>query len=97
PDLGFKVVKPKYIPKGYSFVQTTTVPVTKDVYAAHLMYTNGINTISIFERKRDKNSDKWDDRGNMANVVRFDHGQVTFTIIGDISKAELQKIANSLK
>jgi outer membrane lipoprotein-sorting protein len=98
PDLGFKVVKPKYIPKGYSFVQTSTVPIGK-LYAAHLMYTNGINTISIFERKRDpKGGGDWKSGlGDVAKVVRFDYGQITFTIIGDIDKRELQKIANSLK
>lgn len=99
PDLGFSIVKPKYIPKGYSFVQTTTVPVEKDVFAAHLMYTNGINTISIFERKKSgKDSGNWKSGvGNVANMVRFDRNQITFTIIGDIEKRELQKIADSLK
>ncbi|MEN6520655.1 MAG: MucB/RseB C-terminal domain-containing protein [Armatimonadota bacterium] len=99
PDLGFTVVKPKYMPKGYSFVQTTSVPVGNDVYAAHLMYTNGINTISIFERKAGgKNSGNWNSGlGNVANMVRFNHGRVIFTIIGDIAKQELQRIADSLK
>lgn len=99
PDLGFTVVKPKYMPKGYSFVQTTSVLVGNDVYAAHLMYTNGINTISIFERKaRGKDSGNWKSGlGSVANMVRFDHGHITFTIIGDIAKRELQRIADSLK
>lgn len=99
PQLGFTVVKPKYIPKGYSFVQMSTIPVDKDIYAAHLMYTNGINTISIFERKRGaKTTDQSDSRlGQVANIIRFDRGNITFTIIGDISKKELQKIADSLK
>ncbi|MEN6373051.1 MAG: MucB/RseB C-terminal domain-containing protein [Armatimonadota bacterium] len=98
-DLGFTVVKPKYMPKGYSFVQTTSVPVGNDVYAAHLMYTNGINTISVFERKAGgKNSGDWKSGfGSIANMVHFSHGQVTFTIIGDIAKRELQRIADSLK
>jgi len=99
PELGFNVVKPKYIPKGYSYVQTTTVQVEKDIYAAHLMYTNGINTISIFERKKfGKDTGNWKQgMGNVANMVRFDRNNITFTIIGDIDKRELQKIADSLK
>lgn len=98
PSLGFKIVKPKYVPRGYSFVQVSTVPVGGDVYAAHLMYTNGINTISIFERKKSRDSGDWkNDLGRWATVIRFDRGQITFTIIGDISKKELQNIGDSLK
>lgn len=97
PDLGFNIVKPKYVPKGYVLAQTSTVPIG-DYYAAHLMYTNGINTISIFERKRGgKDDGNPPGFGKWANVLRFDRGKITFTIISDIDKRELEKIKNSLK
>ncbi|MBI2842474.1 MAG: hypothetical protein HYX78_03660 [Armatimonadetes bacterium] len=98
PELGFEAVKPKYLPKGYSFGQVSTIPIGKD-YAAHLMYTDGINTISIFEKKRSKKKrgDDYPGLGKWANVIRFDRGGITFTIISDIDKRELQKIADSIK
>lgn len=98
PKLGFEIVKPRYVPKGYSLAQVSNVPIGQS-YAAHLMYTNGINTISVFERKRSRdNSDaNMPGLGKWAHMVRFSKGKITFTIISDIDKREVQKIANSLK
>ena len=93
--LGFEVVKPKYLPKGYSFVRMSTLEFDGK-NAAHLMYTNGINTISIFERKRGgRDFGPW--KAGIANVLRFDRGNITFTIISDIDKREMRKIADSLR
>jgi len=89
------VVKPRYVPKGYSFVNVSIVQVGKQD-AWHLMYTNGINTISIFERERGgKDTGNW--KPGIANLTRLDQGNTTFTIISDIDKRELRKIADSLR
>lgn len=98
PELGFKVVKPRYSPKGYMLAQVSMVPIG-GLFAAHLMYTNGINTISIFERKRGgKDAGKAPSGfGKWANVLRFERGNIVYTIISDIDKRELRKIADSLK
>ncbi len=96
-DLGFAVTKPGYVPKGYVLVQTGKIKIGTG-YAAHLMYTNGVNTISIFQRKRGSDSgQKPPGLGKWATVLRFDRGSITYTIIGDIAKRELEKIAGSLK
>lgn len=96
-DLGFKVVMPGYLPRGYELVRVANIRIGTGL-AAHLMYSNGVNSISIFERKRgtDKGQ-KPPGLGKWANVVRFDRGMVTFTIISDISIGELRRIAGSLK
>jgi outer membrane lipoprotein-sorting protein len=98
--LGFQVVKPTYMVKGYQLVDVGSISIEGE-RAAHLKYTNGLNTISIFQRKgaiAPKEADrllKTLPRG--VRLETFTRGGITFTIIGDIAKSEMDKIVRSLQ
>lgn len=49
--VGFTPVKPGYVPKGYRFDDYYVRSVPKCAPFAGLRYTNGLSTISVFERK----------------------------------------------
>lgn len=49
-NAGFTPVKPQYIPKGYSFDSYCIAQMCSTMQCATLRYTNGLNTISIFEK-----------------------------------------------
>ena len=98
--LGFRVIKPSYVPKGYQLVDVNSINIGNDP-AAHLKYSNGLNTLSIFERKGGagpKEAQKFLKllpRG--VRMRTFNHNGIAFTIIGDIDKRELDKIIKSIR
>ena len=49
--VGFTPVKPGYVPKGYSYSGCSTCNTCATMQCAGFRYSNGLNTISIFERK----------------------------------------------
>ncbi len=50
-EVGFTPLKPKYIPKGYSFEGYYTKAMPCGLSFVALKYVNGLNTISVFESK----------------------------------------------
>lgn len=52
-QVGFTPVKPGYAPRGYQFHDYSTRLTRGNCPFAGLRYTNGLNTISVFERNKD--------------------------------------------
>jgi negative regulator of sigma E activity len=107
PTLGFDPVKPSYLPPGYGIVTSTALSV-RGRATCHLQYSDGLGTISLFEERRGPSSEEPAHRGARGErphgrgprafplALRWEHGDMRFTLIGDVSPAELQEMAASL-
>lgn len=109
--VGFTPRKPGYVPKGYTFDDYYLRNSTKVPTFAGLRYTNGLNTISVFERKiaqggksggSDPASSGVCNAGSFldnpqAHMVHTLAGNLTVLIVGDVAETELRKMANSFK
>ena len=107
PTLGFDPIKPAYLPPGYELVASTALSV-RGRASGHLQYSDGLGTISLFEGRRGSSSEEPDHKGSRGEprhgrgqrqfplALRWEHGDMRFTLIGDISPVELRKIAASL-
>jgi sigma-E factor negative regulatory protein RseB len=107
PTPGFDAVQPSYLPPGYEVVASTTLSV-RGRASRHLQYSDGLGTISLFEEQREPSSDQSARGGSHGRrphsrgprvfplVLRWQHGDMRFTLIGDINAVELRKIAASL-
>jgi negative regulator of sigma E activity len=98
---GFKVMKPSYVPAGYKLVGTASLSVN-GFTCVHLQFSNGVNTISIFEhpeslRGRQAPPEPERVESKTTNVLTWTRDGVQFTIMGDFPRPELHKIANSTK
>ena len=93
---GFKVMKPSYVPSGYRLVATTCLSIN-GCTCAHLQFANGVNTISIFQHKACKQMPPRKIESKVTNVLTWARGGMEFTIMGDLPRPELQKIADSTK
>lgn len=91
-----KVVKPGYLPKGYKLVAITNMSVNCRC-CAHLQFSNGVNTISMFQRPTDKCNAQSQMKSKSTNILTWVRGGMLFTLIGKVPRAELQKIADSTK
>ena len=98
----FKVVIPGYVPKGYVLAETTVLPIDGQ-RVVHLKFTNGLNTISLFEHVHGRTPDEPSDPTCSSNAfpfsqrVSWQHGGLAFTLMGDVRPSELQKIAESAR
>lgn len=91
-----KIVKPTYLPKGYKLVAVESVSVNCRC-CAHLQFSNGVNTISMFQRPSDKCAAPSRINSKVSNVLTWARDGVLYTLMGKVSRSELQKIANSTK
>jgi len=95
---GFQPVHPTYIPPGY--VSRGADPMTLGKFtAAHLRYTDGLNTISLFQAPGQAFANETP-FGSMelsfTQVIMWRRGDMAFAIMGDIDPAELRKMADSI-
>jgi len=94
--LDFRVQKPSYLPKGYKMVG-----ITKETACghpcAHLQYSNGVNTISLFERKYTGSSRAPRVPDKLVTVITWVKDGTLFTLVGDAPRSELRKVADSTK
>ncbi len=95
-SIPFPVIKPAYLPKGYKLVGVSALTLNNGP-CAHVQLSNGANTISLFERIADKTTPKTSIQSKITNVLMWTRDGMQFTLIGDVSRAELQKIADSIK
>lgn len=107
---GFDAKGPKYLPEGFLPIAGNVVDM-KGVRSLHLMYSDGIRTMSLFQNA--KNSDV-DMSGFKAQTTTFQghdgryvedgpttllawsQGGLRFTLVGELSRNELEKIAASV-
>jgi outer membrane lipoprotein-sorting protein len=110
PDAGFKPYTPRYLPDGFTLVGAE-VSVVRSVKNLHLVYSDGIRTLSLFENATDRAVDfgtmqaqptSFD--GHDAKFVRDgpttllawrEHG-LAFALVGDLDLKELIHIGTSV-
>lgn len=92
----FRVEKPSYLPKGYRLVGLASVSANRHC-CAHLHFSNGANTISLFERRTDVASPAPRVPEKLPTIVTWTRDGILFTLIGELSRGELRKIADSTK
>ena len=98
PEAGkvdFRVKRPRYLPKGYKRVGLTKARVSGHL-CVHLQFSNGVNTISLFERRAD-DSPAPRVPEKLTTVITWAKDRMLFTLIGDLPRAELKKIADSTR
>lgn len=91
-----RVFAPGYLPEGYRLVSTSRIDVN-GLCCAHLQYSNGANVISFFQQRASGDAPKGLVNSKVTNVITWVRDGVRLTLMGDISKAELKKIADSVK
>ncbi|MHB0913947.1 MAG: LolA family protein [Armatimonadota bacterium] len=93
--LGFPVSVPRYVPKGYKLEGYRLYSTPCGCRAAYTRY-DGPASISIFEMLSARKM-PCAASGACGQAVELSARGRTFTVIGDLSRAELQKIAESLR
>ena len=110
PDAGFKPFTPRYLPDGFALIGADVSQI-KGVRNLHLIYSDGIRTLSLFQNATDRAIDF---AGMKAQHTRFEdhdaqyvhdgpttllawreHG-LAFTLVGDLELKELTQIATSI-
>jgi len=95
-NVDFHVAKPSYLPKGYRMVGKVGV-VVSDHCCVHSQFSNGINSISLFQRKCGGDAAPKRLLGKATTVLTWARAGMLYTLIGDIPRAELQKVADSIR
>ena len=92
-EAGFRAILPRHIPGGYRF-DRNSVAVTrhKDDYILWLLFSNGLDTFSIFQAPRCLQPAP----GACAQGQSWVHGDFCFALVGPLSKEEIQKIKASM-
>lgn len=89
-------MKPSYIPKGYRLVGISHL-VADRCRSLHMKFSNGMNTISLFQHKSDGKADCRFSEKSTSGILTWQRSGMQFTLIGDLPRAELQKIADSVR
>ncbi len=109
-NAGFNALEPKYLPEGFSPIAGDVVSI-KNVPTLHLLYSDGIRTVSLFQNEKDAAVDLSRYHAmptNVANhpahyvqdgpttLLAWADGNRHFALVGDLSLAELEKIGASV-
>jgi negative regulator of sigma E activity len=107
---GFKASSPKYLPEGFTPTAADIISI-KGVSTLHLLYSDGIRTVSLFQNDKDTAVDLSHYRVKDTTVgpsrARYvEDGPVTllawsrggrhYALVGDLSLAELKRIGASV-
>jgi outer membrane lipoprotein-sorting protein len=110
PDAGFKPITPKYLPEGFALVGADVTEV-KGVRNLHLIYSDGIRSLSLFESATDRAIDftgmpskatRFEDhdaqyvRDGPTTLLAWRERGLAFALVGDLDLKELQQIATSV-
>jgi negative regulator of sigma E activity len=108
---GFAAKSPRYLPNGFVPV-TGDVADVKGVRTLHLLYSDGIRTVSLFENAKGSAVDMsrfkvhsvrvGDDIGNYVEqgpltLVAWSDSGIYYTMVGELSRDELVRIATSVE
>ncbi len=107
---GFVPQSPRYLPEGFSLVGAD-VGVVKGVRSLHVLYSDGLRNLSLFENNRDAAADfgtltpsstsvqtnaaKYVKNGQTTLLTWREHG-LAFALVGDLELHELRQIAASV-
>lgn len=109
-SVGFKAMGPKYLPEGFIPIEGDVIDI-KGTRTLHLLYSDGIRTVSLFQHQGPANLDFAKYKVNSTKVESHEanyveEGQTTllswkesglhFTLVGELTLKELQKIAASI-
>lgn len=109
-ECGFSPVGPKYLPEGFA-VTTAALTDLKGVKNLHLIYSDGIRTMSLFENASDRRVDfgsmqphTTSFEGHTAQYITdgpttllsWRERKLAFTLVGDLDLKDLVKIATSV-
>ncbi|MBV8245160.1 MAG: DUF4367 domain-containing protein [Candidatus Eremiobacteraeota bacterium] len=107
---GFNAVGPKYLPEGFQPI-SGDVSEIKGVRSMHLLYSDGIRTLSLFENARGATADLSRFTVHQTTVESHDARYVEdgptllmtwersglhFALVGDLSRQEMTRIAESV-
>ena len=104
--IGFAVKPPRYIPKGYRLegYRLYDCPCGCGHKSAYIRYTNGLESISIFETRADSGCLKEGKCGAHVgkrfvcdNLALTSKNGISFVVIADLKSVELRKITDSIK
>jgi negative regulator of sigma E activity len=109
-DAGFRPVGPRYLPEGFSLISADSSEI-KGVKSLHLLYSDGLRNLSLFENASDAAADFGSLRpstttfeGHDAQFVKDgpttllswrEHG-IAFALVGDLDLHEMTAIAISV-
>ncbi|MGC1379922.1 MAG: hypothetical protein WA814_02720 [Candidatus Baltobacteraceae bacterium] len=107
---GFATREPKGLPEGFSPVEGNLVEI-QGVRTLHLLYSDGIRSVSLFENVNDSTIDmtrfhpqptsiggrqaQYAEIGAME-LLAWSDGSLHYALVGDLELAELQRIAASI-
>jgi negative regulator of sigma E activity len=107
---GFDALEPKYLPEGFSPIAGDVVSI-KNVPTLHLLYSDGIRTVSLFQNEKDAAVDLSRYHAVVTSVANhpahyvqdgpttllaWSDGNRHFALVGDLSLNELEKIGASV-
>jgi len=96
---GFQALMPQYLPRGYTFLGASLLRAGKRAIV-HLKFSDGMNTISLFERlsgdrrSHDRQHGRWP--GLQAQIKEWTIGDLKLTLMSDLPEEELERIAGSV-
>jgi negative regulator of sigma E activity len=110
PRVGFPIRRPGHLPEGFAlrFVTVIGPPEGAGKVVVVQRYANGLNSLSLFQTNadlRDRARKPWGHGrppGEMASargprVLTWSDQKITFTLIGNLSPEEMQRIADSVR
>jgi negative regulator of sigma E activity len=107
---GFNALEPKYLPEGFSPIAGDVVSI-KNVPTLHLLYSDGIRTVSLFQNEKDAavdlshyhaittivaNHPAHYVQEGATTLLAWSDGNRHFALVGDLSLSELEKIGASV-
>jgi len=107
---GFAALEPKYLPPGFSPIAADVVTM-KDVTTLHLLYSDGIRSVSFFQNEKDAavdlsryhavattvaNHPGHYVQDGATTLLAWSDGTRHFALVGDLSLSELEKIGASV-
>jgi outer membrane lipoprotein-sorting protein len=108
-NAGFDAVEPKALPNGFSAVEGHVVAIER-VTTLHILYSDGIRTVSLFENAGSAGPDlgrlrpqtiaisghdvQYAEEGS-TTLLTWNQGAVHCTLVGEVSLDELKRIAAS--
>jgi len=97
PPLGFSPLQPGYVPEGYEYQGQSALAI-RGKPAAHLRYSDGLNTISLFQQPGPpafRESAGLRDMG-FSQLVYRRVGEINVVVFADLPPDQLRRIVDSL-
>ncbi|HTX02166.1 MAG TPA: DUF4367 domain-containing protein [Candidatus Acidoferrales bacterium] len=109
-EAGFTPASPRYLPEGFTVV-SADVTILKGVKTLHLMYSDGIRSLSLFENATNASTDfghmkpvatKVENRNALyvidgsTTFLSWKNSGLTFALVGDLDLKDLKAIAASV-